>query len=144
MVDVVVVAMLGVLATLAVSVWLVRSRKCYALHKQIQLALALALLSVVALFEAEVRINGWRGRAETSPYYNSLVMPVLAVHLVFSISTCLIWLKVIVDALRKYDNPPRPGPHSASHRFWAWLAAIDMVGTAVSGWTFYWLAFAAR
>src|SRR5579863_724866 len=39
---------------------------------------------------------------------------------------------------------PMSGPHSASHRFWGRLAALDMLCTAVSGWTFYWLAFVAR
>lgn len=141
--DVVVVAMVGVLALLALSVYLVRYRGQYTLHKRIQLTLAAALIVVVGLFEAEMRLYGWRGRAESSPYYATWVFPSLTVHLCFSVSTCVLWAGVVVAALRKFDRPARPGPHSATHRLWGWLAAIDMLCTAISGWIFYWLAFAA-
>lgn len=143
MLDVVVVAMVGVLLLLGLSIVLVRYRANYTWHKRLQLILASALAVVVALFEADMRLNGWRARAQSSPYYESLVMPALSVHLVFSVSTCLLWGWVTVQALRKFASPPHPGPHSPPHRFWAWLAATDMLCTAVSGWTFYWLAFAA-
>jgi putative membrane protein len=142
--DVVALAMIGVLAVLGLSIYLVRYRARYALHKRIQLALASALLVVVGLFEAEMRLHGWRQRAEPSPYYETWVMPSLLVHLAFSVSTCLLWTAVIVAALRKFDRQAYPGPHSASHRFWGRLAALDMLCTAVSGWAFYWLAFVAR
>lgn len=143
MLDVVVVAMVGVLLLLAFSVFLVRYRAKYAWHKRAQLLLVSALAIVVALFEADMRIHGWRSRAQSSPYYDSLVMPALSVHLIFSVSTCLLWGWVTVRALREFDSPPQPGPHSPSHRLWGWLAATDMLCTALSGWTFYWLAFAA-
>lgn len=143
MIDVVVVAMIAVLILLGLSIALVRYRKRYLLHKRIQLALAAALVVVVALFEAEMRLVGWRWRAESSPFYDTWVMPVLAVHIAFAASTLVLWTKVIVGALRRFDRVPQPGPHSASHRFWGRLAALDMLGTAVSGWGFYWLAFVA-
>ena len=143
MLDVVVLAMVGVLALLAFSIFLVRNRARYAWHKRVQLLLVSALVIVVAMFEADMRLNGWRSRAQSSPYFQTLVMPALSVHLVFSVSTCLLWGWVTVGALRKFDSPPRPGPHSRSHRFWGWLAAADMFCTAISGWAFYWLAFAA-
>ena len=143
MLDVVAVAMVGVLALLGLSIYLVRYRRRYALHKRLQLVLAVSLLVVVAMFEADMRVNGWRERARPSPFYDSWVMPALTIHLCFSSSSSLLWIWVVVAALRKFDKPPRPGRHSPSHRFWGWLAALDMLGTAFSGWTFYWLAFAA-
>jgi putative membrane protein len=143
MLDVVAVAMVGVLAVLSVSIYLVRYRGRFALHKRLQLALTMALVIVVALFEADMRMNGWRQRAEASPFYETWVMPVLSTHLVFSISTSVLWIGVTAAALRKFERPPRPGMHSVRHRFWGRLAAIDMVGTALTGWLFYWLAFAA-
>ncbi|HWB13484.1 MAG TPA: DUF420 domain-containing protein [Pirellulales bacterium] len=143
MIDLVSVAMIGVVVLLGLSIALVRYWKCYALHKRIQLALAIALLLLVALFEAEMRIVGWRFRAESSPFYETLVMPVLAVHIAFAASTVALWAKVIVSALLKFEHGPVPGLHSANHRFWGRLAALDMLCTAVSGWTFYWLAFVA-
>ena len=64
-------------------------------------------------------------------------------HLFFSVTTTLLWIVVTVRALRRFANPPAPGEHGASHVFWARLAAIDICLTAVSGTTFYWLAFVA-
>lgn len=142
--DVVAIAMIGVLALLGLSVFHVRYRARYTLHKRIQLALAAALLVVVGLFETEMRLHGWRQRAEPSPYYQTWVMPSLLVHLGFSVSTCLLWAAVIVRALKRFGHPACPGPHSASHRFWGRLAALDMLFTALSGWVFYWLAFVAK
>lgn len=143
MLDVVALAMVGVLPLLGLSVYLVRYRSRYVMHKRLQLSLALALLVVVALFEADMRVNGWRERAASSPFYDTGVMPALRTHLVFSITTSVLWILVTVRALRRFDRSPRPGAHSASHRFWGWLAAIDLLLTAVTGWLFYWLAFAA-
>lgn len=143
MLDVVCLAMAGVLALLGLSVFLAKRRALYARHKQVQLVLAVALLIVIGLFEAEMRLSGWRHRAEASPYYTTWVFPVLTVHLVFAVSTAMLWVAVIVAALRKFPRPPRPGSHSATHRWWAWLAAVDMVLTTLTGWLFYWLAFAA-
>ena len=143
MLDVVCLAMAGVLALLGLSIFLARRRALYARHKQVQLLLAAALLLVIGLFEAEMRLSGWRHRAEASPYYATWVFPVLTVHLVFAVSTAVLWVGVIIAALRKFPRPPRPSSHSATHRWWAWLAAVDMVLTTLTGWLFYWLAFAA-
>ena len=144
MIDLVVVAMIGVVILLGLSIALVRYWKCYAWHKRIQLALAIAVGLLVALFEAEMRIIGWRWRAESSPFYDTLVMPALAIHITFAASTLVLWIKVTLSALLRFEHGPSPGPHSTSHRFWGRLAALDMVCTAVSGWIFYWLAFVAR
>jgi hypothetical protein len=48
---------------------------------------------------------------------------------------------VIIRALLNFPSPPHPGPHSRFHVRWARIAAIDMFITAVTGWTFYYLAF---
>ncbi len=95
-----------------------------------------------------MRINGWRDRAEPSPFASSdehwgLVDQLLAVHLVFAISTALIWVVVIYRAWRRFPNPPQPCEHSPSHIFWARIAALDMTLTAITGWMFYWVAFVA-
>ncbi len=69
--------------------------------------------------------------------------PLLAIHLVFAVSTALLWIYVIVQALRKIPNPPAPCAYSPTHKRWARLAAADMTLTALTGWTFYYLAFVA-
>jgi hypothetical protein len=144
MLDVVFLAMMAVVPVLLWSVWLVRVRRQYALHKRVQVLLASVLLLAVTLFEVDMRfLTSWEARAEPSPYYTTWVRPSLYVHLFFAIPTTLLWIYVVIAALRRFDDPPRPGAHSRNHRFWGWVAVIEMVMTAVTGWTFYWLAFVA-
>jgi hypothetical protein len=146
MLDVVVLAMVVVLPVLAISIYLVRYRRQYQIHKWMQIGLGAVLLIAVTLFELDIRLNGWRERAVASKYYGTetslgLVDQVLYIHLFFAVSTFVLWIVVMIRALRGFSNPPAPGPHSASHLLWARIAALDMACTSVTGWTFYWLAF---
>jgi len=148
MLDVVALAMVVLLPATGFSIYLVKYRRQYLLHKRIQLTLGAVLLVTVGLFEADMRIYGWRHRAAASPYNGHAgsidwVTTALSVHLLFAVSTALLWVVVIFRALRSFPNPPQPSPHSAWHRVFAKLAAIDMACTAVTGWVFYWLAFVA-
>lgn len=148
MLDVVFLAMFAIVPLVAFNIWLAHSRKAYQRHKRLQVATGLLLLVAVALFELDMRINGWRHRAETSPYYGhgesmGLVFPVLYVHLFFAVTTAVLWILVIARGLRSYPDPPVPGPHSAWHRRWGRIAAWDLVLTSATGWIFYWLAFVA-
>lgn len=148
MVDLVFVAMFAVLPVMAWSIYKVRSSRNYRLHKWLQLTLATILLLAVAAFELEMRIFGWADRASPSPYWrdgswNDWIDGVLAVHLACAVPTFLMWIGVIVGALRHFSTPPAPGAYSARHRFWGRSAGIGMLLTAVTGWWFYWLAFGA-
>ncbi len=148
MLDVVALAMLAVLPLLAWSIYLVKYQRRYALHKRIQLATGAVLLVTVALFEIDMRANGWRERAADSAYATSSgtlgpIEMALGVHLVFAVSAALLWILVIVQGLRKFASSPAPGAHSPWHRRFGKLAAIDMCCTAITGWLFYWLAFVA-
>lgn len=144
MLDVVFLAMFLVLPVLAVSIAMVRFRRKYLWHKRAQLILAVVLLVAVAAFEIDMRfVSGWRDRAAPSPFWKAGVMTSLDVHLVFSISTFLLWLYVVTGALRNIPSPPAPSVYSRRHTLWARLAAIDLVLTALTGWIFYWLAFVA-
>ncbi len=144
MLDLVFLTMFAVVPVLGVSIYLVKIGRRYALHKRLQLALALVLLAAVTAFEVDMRLHGWRERAEPSPYYaNRLVDGMLYVHLFFAVPTLLVWAYVIVAALRKFPHPPQPGLHSRRHKFWGWFATIEMTMTALTGWLFYWMAFIA-
>ncbi|HUX87675.1 MAG TPA: DUF420 domain-containing protein [Chloroflexota bacterium] len=143
MLDVVFLAMFAVVPLLGWSVWLVKYRRNFALHKRVQLALGAVLLVAVGLFEADMRINGWKNRAEESAYFDTWVGKALGIHLVFAVTTALLWVFVIAQALRRFPNPPAPNEYSPRHLFWARLAAVDMLLTAVTGWVFYCLAFVA-
>ena len=145
MMDLVFLAMLAVLPVLGWSIYQVKYRRRFGLHKTVQLTLGAVLLIAVAAFEIDVRfISGWEERARPSPYYDSWVYPSLYVHLVFSVSTAPLWMFVIVQALRKIPNPPGPSVYSQRHMLWGKLAALDMLLTSVTGWVFYWLAFGAK
>jgi len=150
MLDVVFVAMFAVVPLLLISVYLVKYQRRYALHKQLQLAMASVLLVAVLLFEIDIRVNGWESRAEPSPYFdaaNKFTCPAgisMVVHLSFAVPTLVLWVVVVVQALRKFSNPPAPGAHSRWHARYGMLAAAGMVMTAVTGWLFYWLAFVAE
>lgn len=143
MIDFVFVAMFAVIAIMAWSIYQVRTRNRYALHKRVQLALAAVLLVAVTAFEVDMRLHGWEERAagEIGGSASPQVWNALYLHLVFAISTAVLWPVVIVRALRQFPSPPTPSAHSRSHIFWARLAAMDMLMTSVTGWIFYCLAF---
>lgn len=148
MLDVVFLAMLVIIPLLGVSIYLVRYRRRFALHKKIQFTLGLILLGAVAAFEIDVQlITQWEQRAGPSPFFDlrhRWTCPAgisLLVHLGFAVPTALLWCYVIIQALRRFPRPPAPGAHSRQHVFWARLAAFGMLMTALTGWTFYVLAF---
>ncbi len=149
MLDFVFVAMFGIIAVMGVSIYLVRYRRLYELHKWIQLVTAVVLLVAVTAFEIDLRFvtKDWEKLAEPSPYYEpgtwNAVWYTLVIHLCFAVPTPFLWIFVIVQALRKFPRPTMPGQHSRQHIFWARLAAVGMLCTAVTGWVFYWLAFVA-
>ena len=149
MVDVVSVAMIFVLALMTWSICQVKFKRRYALHKKMQVGLGILLAVTVTLFEIDIQFfSPWRANAEASPYYSTVwhegwVNRSLYVHLVFSVSSAVLWVMVIVQALRKFPSPPVPCSYSHTHIFWARLAAIDMTLTTLTGWLFYYLAFVA-
>jgi len=67
----------------------------------------------------------------------------LSIHLFFAISTVLLWIWVVWEALRRFPTPPAPAAHSRRHRVMGRLAAADLLLTSLTGWIFYWFAFVA-
>ena len=145
MLDFVTIAMLGIVAVLLTSIYLVRKRRKFRLHKTIQITTAVVLLCAIVAFEIDVRfITDWRELAEPSPYYESGVVDgALVIHLMFAIPTPFVWIYTIVGALRNIPKDPGPCEYSPRHRRWGWISTWLMIGTAVTGWIFYWLAFMA-
>ena len=63
MLDVLVLAMAVVVVVLAWSIYQVKYRRRYQVHKWVQVSLGTVLLAAVLLFEIDVRLHGWEERA---------------------------------------------------------------------------------
>ncbi len=141
--DAIFIGMFLINAAMIFSIYLVRFRKQYRMHRRIQVWLAVILAVAVVLFEIDMRfVTDWRKLAEPSRFYESgMVDRWLWIHLAFAIPTPFLWLFVVIRALRQFVLETKPGGHSQSHRFWGWIAAASMLMTAITGCIFYWLAF---
>jgi putative membrane protein len=142
--DSVFVAMFAICAVLMLSIGWVRFANRYRTHRKLQIGLAMILAVAILVFEVDVRfVTDWRKLAEGSKFYaGGTVDRALWIHLAFAIPTPLVWIYVVVQALRNFPKDPVPGKHSSNHRFWGWVATGMMWLTAVTGCVFYWLAFA--
>jgi hypothetical protein len=138
---------------LGYSLSLVKYRGDYLSHKRLQIALSLVLLLTVGAFEYDLQIvhGGWINIANKNPDAPRLtgerleqVRLALRVHLVFAISTPVLWAVTTFLALRRFPDPPRPGPHSALHKKLGWASVIDLLLTSITGLAFYYLAFVAK
>jgi uncharacterized membrane protein YozB (DUF420 family) len=141
--DVVLVGLIALLPILGWSIAAVR-RGHYLLHKRLQLVIVALLLAAIVFFEIDIRLlSDWRERARPSGFWPAGVFWSLGIHLVFAISTLVLWGWVLWEALTRFPNPPHPASHGPRHRFMARIAALDLAATAITGFIFYWLAFVA-
>lgn len=151
MLDFVVVALILIVPILLFSLYSVKVRRQYALHKKLQLLLGAVLLVAVGAFEFDLHFiqGGWekvvaKHEPPLTPEQIGSVRRLLNIHLVFAASTPFLWVTTIVLALRRFPNPPTPGPHSGPHKVLGWLSTIDIVLTSITGLIFYWFAFVAK
>mgnify|MGYP002528949305 CR=1 FL=1 len=151
MLDVVVCALATIVPTLLFSIYLVKFKRNYLWHRNLQVTLGVVLLITVTAFEIDLRWHGgWVNivkEARTTEWMNSPAFTqarnVLWIHLIFAISTPVLWATTIVLALRRFPSPPVPGAHSGLHKKLGWASAIDITLTSVTGLIFYYLAFIA-
>ncbi|MEO1994055.1 MAG: DUF420 domain-containing protein [Planctomycetaceae bacterium] len=151
MLDVIVCALILIVPTIGISLYQVKVRRNYALHRRLQIALGLVLFCAVTAFEIDMRFvqHGWknlvaRRQPPLEPSALAFVSRLLSVHLVFAVSTCVLWSATLLVALRQFSTPPLPGPHSRLHKTLGWLSTLDMTLTSLTGLAFYYLAFMAR
>jgi putative membrane protein len=151
MLDLVVCALIFVVPVLATSIFLVKIRRNFVWHRRLQLFLAGVLLLTVVAFELDVQVvhHGWenivrQSRPEIAAGDFAFVRKVLSIHLIFAISTPLLWALTISLALPRFGNPPAPSTHSPLHKWLGWISAIDLTMTSVIGLLFYYFAFVNR
>lgn len=149
MLDVVVCALVLVVPALLFSLYLVKIRKNYLLHRNMQLALGIVLLIAVGAFEIDIRLHGgWENIVNKNPEAPRLageafdfVRTLLWVHLVFAVTTPFFWIATIVLALKRFPKPLGPCAHSKLHKKLGWISTIDITLTSVTGLLFYYYAF---
>ena len=124
------------------------------------------LLVTLTLFEVDMRSTAGKIAPPTSPYFGTIERPGpvsvndvseaarprgsagLGLHVAGHPFVLRRHHEPAVDlghcaGLAPFPKPPAPNEHSPSHKLWAWIAAIDMGMTALTGWIFYVLAFVA-
>jgi len=150
MLDFVVCALAIIVPLLAYSLYLVKVKRAFTAHKRMQVLLGVVLLFAVGAFEIDLQIvhGGWENIVQKShPEEAALATkvaearPYLWVHLVFAVSTPILWITTLLLAFRRFDSPPQPGQHSRTHKTLGWLSTIDITLTAITGLVFYYVAF---
>lgn len=141
--DILAVVLLIFVPIQLISLFLLWRRKSYRGHMVLQLIIASLLGPAVIAFEIQIRLSGWRHLAELSPHYDNWVLPALVFHLIWAIPALILWILTIYGALKNFGLSPKPGKYSIIHKKMGRFAVITMMGTGLTGWLFYWLAFLA-
>lgn len=150
MLDVVVCALVLIVPALLYSLYVVKVPRNYTLHRNLQVVLGIVLLVAVAAFEVDTQWvhGGWENivnKPGKDPRLTGerldAVRQFLRIHLVFAVSTPLLWATTLVMALRRYPSPPTPGRHSWLHKKLGWASTVDITLTSVTGLWWYYIAF---
>ncbi len=149
MLDFVVCALVLVVPILLYSIWLVKIKRNFALHRLLQIALGGILLVAVVAFEIDMRMHGgWENIVNKNPQTPRLnaeqiaqVRQVLYIHLIFAVSTPFLWATTLWLAIKRFPKPIQPAEHSSQHKMLGWLSTIDLSLTSITGLIFYYFAF---
>ncbi len=147
MLDFVVSALVLIVPLVLFSLFLVKIKKNYTGHRNLQILLGIVLLAAVSAFEIDMRMQGgWQEIvAKREIPFDATQMTevrnILYVHLVFAITTPFLWVLTMFLALKNFPSPPVPTGHSKVHKLLGWCATIDLVMTSVTGLFWYYKAF---
>ncbi len=150
MLDFVVVALIAIVPIQLYSLYLVKYRRKFLLHRNLQITLGLTLLVAVLAFEVDMQLihGGWQNIVNKDPESPRLTgtaletaHQVLRLHLIFAVSTPFLWAVTLTMALRNICPPTFQSPHNQLHKTLGWLSVADIVGTSLTGLWFYYVAF---
>ena len=139
--DILVVALLVIIPILLYSIYLVKKKKQYNTHKRLQVFIAIVLGVAISIFEIDIRLRGWKHLVTQSKYYYTILWPVFYTHLLFAVTTTILWIIVVVAALKKFSRNPQPNQHSTFHKKLAPWATVGLIITTITGITFYYIGF---
>jgi putative membrane protein len=147
MLDVVVCALAVLVPLLVYSLYEVKVRRNYLLHRNLQILLGAVLFIAVGLFEVDMRMQGGidailsKRDVPLSLAQRGLFDAILYTHLVFAISTPFLWIATIAHGLWYFESPPMPGPASRRHKLFGWAASADITLTSITGLLVYYFGF---
>ena len=127
-------------ATLIVSVVAVRGGRAK-LHRRIQLALSTLVFIFVIVLEWRFRTVGWRTAAESSPLFPWGVDLSLGIHIAFALAMVVAWIGALAVGVKGWVDGTLRVEQRARHRWWGWFATLATIGTAITAWIFYIIAF---
>jgi uncharacterized membrane protein YozB (DUF420 family) len=142
-IDVIALGVWLVLPVQLVSILMVRRGKLK-VHRLLQIAISVFLCAWLIAFEISLQLidgGGWRKFAEPSPYYESLVLPLLMLHLIFAIPSFLLWFATLYGAIKKIKLSQKATEYSMIHKKTGRIALVLFGASAVTGWLFYIFAF---
>lgn len=136
--DTLVVSLVIVLTVLAYSLGRARKGR-YRTHRALQLGIGLAVALELVAFELDIRLRGgWTALVSGNTLAGTGVLKlVLGVHLVFAISTVVLWIPLISVSLPRFSSGDLPGGFSRRHRLWGKIAAVDMALTCLTAVAVY-------
>lgn len=116
----------------------------WALHKRMQIGLAVLLGLVVAAFEYNLRLQGGIFEATTASAYSGTLTLNFWIwfHTFLAITTVIVWASLIIMSLRRFPSPPQPAAFSATHRRWGRIGIIWMLATGLTSLPVYFFGYA--
>jgi len=138
MVDIVMVASAALPFLLYGAIYFAKKGE-YNLHKWAQIILFTVVTLLVIGLEVDIRFGGLNLVIEQGRYYGTGVLTtIFIIHLIFAVSSALLWLWLIIVSARRY-----PVHFRFPHKKYGILVFIDIVLTVITGWVLYAMVFSA-
>lgn len=114
----------------------------YVVHRNVQTGLGLVLFVVILVFEGNLKYSGGIFKlTQGSGFAGTPVLDAsIYTHMVFSISTAVLWVLLIPLSLIRF-RPPQPGSFSRVHVILGRIGMIDMLLTGITAIVLYLVGF---